>query len=174
MKDLEEVNLIDKTKESEFNSIKDEVKEIITETKTRKAGSGRRKNSEIENEKNLNLAFGSFLSTLADVAVLRLPNPIPLSDMEKTLLASSAQKLAEKYSDKIGIYGEETAFIFSIGMILAPRLNLFNKKIEVKKEEIKKDGSTQNYDNIRANGNGQVSFDKEANKAIENKSSADN
>ena len=61
------------------------------------------------------------VSPILDIAVKRLPNPIPLSDMEKTLFNQTANKVFQKYSGNFK-YIEELNLSLVLVSILYPRL----------------------------------------------------
>jgi len=61
------------------------------------------------------------VSPILDIAVKRLPNPIPLSDTEKTLFNQTANKVFQKYSGNFK-YIEELNLSLVLVSILYPRL----------------------------------------------------
>lgn len=61
------------------------------------------------------------LSPLLEIAIKRLPNPIPLSDIEKSLFNQSANKVFQKYSGNFK-YIEELNFGLILISVIYPRI----------------------------------------------------
>jgi hypothetical protein len=82
---------------------------------------GRPSKTETEKNNPLKPSLTIPLSPIIDLIVLRLPNPLPLSTMEKSLIDDSGNKLLEKYSTNIKFL-EEIQFSILLFGVLYPRL----------------------------------------------------
>jgi hypothetical protein len=61
------------------------------------------------------------IAPIIDIIVTRLPNPLPLTNMEKEYINEAGNKLAEKYSNNIK-YLEEIQFSVLLFGVIYPRL----------------------------------------------------
>jgi hypothetical protein len=61
------------------------------------------------------------IAPIIDIIVSRLPNPLPLTNMEKEYINDAGNKLAEKYSNNIK-YLEEIQFSVLLFGVIYPRL----------------------------------------------------
>lgn len=118
---------IDEIKQEKINNLKDE----LNETKEKKV---RGKAKQIIDEQKKKDEFKKSVSGIggmfAGMLVKRLPNPLPLDDFEKEQFNLAFDNIAVKYISYIDKYQEETAFAFSLILIILPRL-----KSEKEKEE---------------------------------------
>jgi len=84
-------------------------------------------------------------SLLLSIMVERMPQPKPLTELEKNMFDNSFNKLAYKYAEWLGDYSEETAFVLVTAMIIIPRVRKPKKsqmEIKQEKDNIKKPGIT--------------------------------
>jgi hypothetical protein len=125
---------IDPTLTDEKKEALEGIKTEITEEKKKR---NRRSPAQIEAERkaaavDANADFGKSIAGLGgmfmEMAVMRLPNPVPLSAQEKENFDKVFNDVAMKYANYLGNYKEESALILVTGMILLPRLDLFGKK----------------------------------------------
>ena len=113
----------------------------------------RKKKEEVLREENFSQSAVLVGSLALDIIVRRLPNPIPLTEFEKTAFDKTFSDLVKKYFQYVSRFGEELAFILVAVTVLAPRLP--KKKVPTKTEE--EHGTTNNVV-VRKDGNGENVF----------------
>jgi len=126
--------------EPELNELKDNFEIDKEEEKPKR---GRRKKAEVEREQELKLAVAGIGSSVLSIFIERMPNPIPLTEVEKQQFDIVTSNLLSKYLSYLDRWQEESAFALVLLMIIIPRTNIFSKKNEKK-----------NNTDIRTNGVG--------------------
>jgi len=110
----------------------------LKEEHTRKKYKRRAKKEEVEVAKvdysESIEAFGSFVEMLLDIVVPRLPNPLPLSDPERSLVMKQTSRLMEKYVPLLGGWDVEIAFGGAMLFVFLPRLK--KQSVEIKSPEV--------------------------------------
>jgi hypothetical protein len=132
-----EVPEIDKEKietvKNEFNE------EKIKKEKPKTKSTYRTKKQIAEEEKQEKEQFIKSISNVGsfgmDLLIKRLPNPVPLSELETEQIDGLFSKVAYKYSSLLGDYQEETALFVVCSMVLLPRLKQDKKENELKTEK---------------------------------------
>lgn len=108
-------NILNNNIENEQNNIENEQNNVETEPKKKR---GRKRKGIIEIEE---LQPEIDLTPILEIAIKRLPNPEPLTDIEKGLFNSTANKVFQKYS--VGFkYIEEVNLSLVLISIIYPRL----------------------------------------------------
>jgi len=126
--------------ESELNELKENLEIDKEEEKPRR---GRRKKADIEREQELKLVIGSLGSSLMSLIIARLPNPIPLTDIEKQQIDIVTSNLLSKYMSYLDKWQEETAFITVMLTVLIPRTNLFQKIFKKREQKVEQKENSQ-------------------------------
>jgi len=121
----------------------EELKEEFQEEKVKKR-KGRKPKVEIEREQGFITSGTFFGSVLLEILIARLPNPKPLSDVEKNAFNDATTRLFEKYAHYLLDYSEEVGFLLVTSVILIPRLK--KQKIESREgsSDLRKDGDREN------------------------------
>lgn len=115
--------------ETEFNKLEELKKELnseVIESEPKKKRGRKPKSETIEVPENPEID----VSPILDIAIKRLPNPIPLSDTEKFLFNQTANKVFQKYASNFK-YIEEINLSLVLVSILYPRLNKAKTENEI-------------------------------------------
>jgi len=67
---------------------------------------------------------------IMNMIVQRLPDPRPLSDMEKEQINKTFDRVVYKYTAILGDWKEEVAFITVCSLIILPRTKILNPKVK--------------------------------------------
>lgn len=101
------------------------IEEKIAETETGKKR-GRPKKDTTQKIEEIKKPVVIPIAPLLNIIIQRLPNPLPLTQMESDLINDAGNKLAEKYADNVK-YLEEIQFSVLLIGVLYPRIKT-NKK----------------------------------------------
>lgn len=108
-----------------FENLETEYKEEVLQEEPKKRGRPR-KNKKVEEENTEAKEFSNniqgFASLGLEIIIKRLPNPVPLTEIEKTNFDIACNRIVLKYFDKIEKYNEEFALLTILSIILFPRL----------------------------------------------------
>jgi len=130
-----QTNQMNEQTENELNEIKEDLRQDLESERPKR---GRKSKEQIQKEEELKLVIGTLGSSLMGLVVSRLPNPMPLSDVEKQQVDIVTSNLLSKYMSYLDKWQEETAFITVMLTVIIPRtnlLNIFKKKNTDKKNE---------------------------------------
>jgi len=128
--------------ENEINELKENVN-IDLEKENEKPKRGRKSKEQIQKEQELKLVIGTLGSSLMSIVVERLPNPVPLSDIEKQQIDIVTSNLLSKYMSYLDNWQEETAFITVMLTVLIPRTNLFQKIFKKREQKVEQKENSQ-------------------------------
>ena len=132
--DLEKIKKIN----TEHSEVKAETETVKTRKKrrTKKEMEADAFNEKTQRAKDFSESITGVGSMILAIAVERMPQPKPLTPMEKNMFDNAFNKLAYKYAEWLGDYSEETAFVLVASMIIIPRAR--KPKPELKEAEEKK------------------------------------
>lgn len=128
--------------------LQDEFNNVAATDQTEKPKRYRSKKEIAAEQEQTGLQLGFMAAEMLDIVVQRLPNPKPLTEIEKNMFNQTTTRLVKKYFSYTEQWGDEVAFAGCFVVIMVPRLQFLLKK--------KDEG--QNNNNIRKDGNGENNF----------------